>query len=88
VLNRGRRTAFISLIPPKIKTRGADSSANEKKFLESTLMPYAGKVLNLKLESPPGASFNGYRTRAASYGRPTVGALCPFNSMTSAAAMH
>jgi hypothetical protein len=40
------------------------------------------------LSSAPESRFNRYKTRAASYGRRPFGALCPFNSMTSAAAMH
>src|ERR1700692_1007394 len=42
-----------------------------------------GKALNQKLESTAESRFNRDRTRAASYGRNTLGALCPFNSVTS-----
>jgi len=58
-----------------------------------TLLPFSittpwGDVLNQKLWICAVQGFNRNRTRAASYGRDSVGALCPSFSMTSAAAMY
>src|SRR6476646_9141925 len=60
---------------------------NPPRWLTAAWCP-EGNVLSQKLESASALAFNRDKTRAASNGRCTVGALCPFNSMTSAAAMH
>jgi len=65
-----------------------DPNKSAHRVVNSSLVPWGGNVLSQKLESASALAFNRDKTRAASNGRCTVGALCPFNSMTSAAAMY